>query len=117
MRAVFPGLAPWAFLLDPFRVGAGVVPGGGGCALFSQGLRPGLSCSTLSGSSASVIRVSFSYVGKTCDDPHGSCAATDCQPSRASSGVHREPADGPMPECHVWGTASALRGILATGLP
>jgi len=47
----------------------------------SQGLRPGLSCATLSGSPAFSKRASARYAGKIYDDWHGSGAAADCQTS------------------------------------
>ena len=97
-------------LHDPFRVGAWVIPRGrecvflpGACApgcparpfqgrnvgdspgarmrVSSRGLRPGLSCATLSGSSAHSKRASARYAGKIYDDRHGSGAAADCQTS------------------------------------
>ena len=106
----FPGLAPWAVLLDPFRVGAWVIPRVPGCVFLpracalgcparpfqgrtvgdspgarmrvsSQGLRPGLSCATLSGSSAYTKRASARHAGKIYNDRHGSRAAADCQTS------------------------------------
>ena len=49
---------------------------GGGQLACSQGWRPKLSCTTLSGSSASVIGAYFSSVSETSDDPQGSWAAT-----------------------------------------
>jgi len=48
----------------PFRVGTWVIPRGRGCLFSSRGLRPGLSCSTLSGSSAYSKRASARYAGK-----------------------------------------------------
>jgi len=47
----------------------------------SQGLRPMLSCATLSGSSAWSKRISDRYAGKIYDDRHGSGATADCQTS------------------------------------
>jgi len=45
----------------------------------SQGLRPGLSCTTISGSSAYNKRASARYASKVYDDQHGSEEAADCQ--------------------------------------
>jgi len=67
-------------------------PPGARMRVSSQGLRPGLSCATLSGSSAYSKRASVDrgrlltvrrprYASKTYDDRHGSGAAADCQTS------------------------------------
>jgi len=78
---------------------------------FSQGLRPGLSCTTLSGSSAYSKLVSPRYVSETYDNRHRSCVAADCRPSAPHQGftVNRQAMHS---RSHMCETASATRGQL-----
>jgi len=87
------GARALAFAARPFQGrSVGVSPSAKMCA-FSQGLRPGLSCATLSGSSAFSIRVSSWQASETSwqasetsDKRHRSWVAADCRPSAPHQG-------------------------------
>ena len=94
----------------------GVSPSAKMCA-FSQGLRPGLSCATLSGSSAFSIRVSSWQASETSDERHRSWVAADCRPSAPHQGF-----TGTRQAVHCHSVTcgrqpAALRGRLQSCLP
>ncbi|MBP1598085.1 MAG: hypothetical protein H6Q05_3462, partial [Acidobacteria bacterium] len=97
-RPSSPSLAPallraraLAFAARPFQGRSlGVSPFAKMCA-FSQGLRPGLSCATLSGSSASSIRISPWQASETSDKRHRSWVAAGCRPSAPHQGFIEQP--------------------------